>query len=175
MLETAFGIKPPKLVPIQLPYAANDSWLALQYPDDYKIDSDRLLFTCAYSVAFDPTARQCGLLIDEWTEVIPVTDRDTAITFNYQRPANEPPQTMLLVTSPSNTGTWQWADLVDALVETLQLARKRAVEPTFLEPTVYSRFLPATVMASTSYAITIATALTAANGVMEMLQGEKNA
>jgi hypothetical protein len=174
MLETAFGITPPALTPIQLPFAANDSWLALQYPDDYKIDSDRLLYTCAYSAPFNPNARQCGLLLDEWTEVIPVAERDTAITFNYQRPDNEPPQTMLLVTPASSTGTWQWADLVDALVETLQLAKKRAVEPSSLDPTVYSRFLPATVTASTSYAITISTALTAANGVFE-LQGAKNA
>lgn len=175
MFDAAFRIKPPELTPIQLPFAADDPWLALQYPDNYVIDSDRLLYTCAYSAAFDPNARQCGLLLDEWTEVIPVTQRDTAITFNYQRPDNEPPQSMLLVTSPSTTGTWHWDDLVAALVETLALAKKRAVEPSFLDPTVYSRFLPATVMASTSYAITISTALTAVNGVMSVIQGDKNA
>ena len=86
--------------------------------------------------------------------------RDTGITFNYARPDNEPPQTMLLVVSASNTGAWQWADLVGALNETLDLAKKRAVEPAFLDPTVYSRFLPATVTASTTYGITIATPLT---------------
>jgi hypothetical protein len=36
------------------------------------------------------------LLIDEWTEAIPTTKRDTAVTFNYNRPDNEPPQTLLL-------------------------------------------------------------------------------
>jgi len=46
------------------------------------------------------------------------------------------------------------------------LAKKRAVEPAFLDPTVYSRFLPATVMASTSYAITISTTLAASNEVI---------
>ncbi len=166
MLQAAFNVPTPEITPIQLPYAANDSWLALQYPDDYKITSDRLLYTCAYSTAFDPSARQCGLLLDEWTEVIPVTERDTAVAFNYQRPDNEPPQTMLLVMAASNTGTWQWADLVNALMETLQLAKKRGVEPAFLDPTVYSRFLPATVMASTSYAITISTTLAASNEVI---------
>ncbi len=162
MLHDAFGINALDVVPIQLPFSANDSWLALQYPDDYEIDTDRLLFTCAYSVAFNPNARQAGLLLDEWTEVIPSGQRDTAITFNYQRPDNEPPQAMLLVTAASSGATWRWSDLVDALVETLALAKKRAVEPAFIDNTVYSRFLPATVMASTSYAITIASALTAA-------------
>jgi hypothetical protein len=171
MLATAFGLTPPSLTPIQLPFAAGAPWLALPYPDSYTIDSDRLLYTCLYSQAFNPAARQCGLLVDEWTEVIPATSRDTGITFNYNRPDNEPPQSILLVTSASNTGSWQWADLVGALNETLDLAKKRAVEPAFLDPTAYSRFLPATVTASTSYGITIATALTAANGVMEVLRG----
>jgi hypothetical protein len=175
LLQDAFGVTQQALTPIQLPHAANDPWLALQYPDDYQINSDRLLYTCSYSVPFNPGARQCGLLIDEWTEVIPVTQRDTAITFNYQRPDNEPPQALLLVTSASNAGAWLWDDLVGALLETLQLAKKRAVEPAFLDPTVYSRFLPATVMASTSYAITISTPLVAANSVIDIIQGGKNA
>ena len=76
---------------------------------------------------------------------------------------------------PSTTGSWQWDDLVAALNETLDLAKKRAVEPAMLDPTAYSRFLPATVTASTTYGITIATAFTAANGAMEALQGGPNA
>jgi len=175
MLGTAFGLVSQDLTPIQLPFAANDSWLAMPYPDDYAIDSERLLYTCIYSEAFNPNAHQCGLLLDEWTEVIPSPTRDTAIAFNYNRPDNEPPQAMLLVTSASSSGEWTWPDIVDALVETLALAKKRAVEPAFLDPTVYSRFLPATVTASTSYAITISTALTAANGVFDLIEGGRNA
>lgn len=175
MLASAFGLMPPTLTPIQLPFVAADSWLALPFPNNYNLNSDRLLYTCLYSQPFNPAARQCGLLVDEWTEVIPASARDTAITFNYARPDNEPPQTILLVTSASNTGSWQWDDLVAALNETLDLAKKRAVEPAFLDPTMYSRFLPATVTATTSYGITIATALTAANGVMNILQGEPHA
>jgi hypothetical protein len=175
MLATAFGLTPPPLTPIQLPFSAGEPWRALEYPEKPALTSDRLLYTCLYSELFSPAARQCGVLVDEWTETIPATTRDTAITFNYDRPDNEPPQTLLLVASASASGSWQWADLVGALHETLDLAKKRAVEPTFLDPTVYSRFLPATVTASTSYGITISTALTAANGVMARLQGGPNA
>ena len=175
MLASAFGLTPPSLTPIQLPFAAGEPWRALEYPEKPVMNSDRLLYTCLYSQPFDPARRQCGVLVDEWTEVIPAATRDTAITFNYERPDNEPPQSILLVVSASNTGSWQWADLVGALNETLDLAKKRAVEPAFLDPTVYSRFLPATVTATTSYGITIATALTVANGVMEVLQGAPRA
>ena len=175
MLASAFGLTTPSLTPIQLPFDATAPWVALPYPESYTIDSDRLLYTCVYSQPFDPAGRQCGVLVDQWTEVIPAASRDTGITFNYARPDNEPPQAMLLVTSPSAPGAWQWDDLVAALNETLDLAKKRAVEPAFLDPTVYSRFLPATVTASTSYGITIATALTAANGVFKIMDGENHA
>jgi hypothetical protein len=175
MLMTAFGITPPDMTPIQLPFSANAPWLALTYPSDYLIDSDRLLYTCLYSSPFNPSDRQCGLMLDEWTEVIPSTTRDTAVTFNYNRPDNEPPQSMLLITSPASAGTWQWADIVDALNETLDLCKKRAVEPAFLDPSVYSRFLPATVTASTTYGITISTVLTAANGAIDVLRKGTNA
>lgn len=175
MLASAFDVAAPTLTPIQLPYEADAPWLALQFPDNYTLDSDRLLYTCAYSQVFDPNARQCGLLVDEWAEVLPATTRDTGITFNFNRPDNEPPQTMLLVTPPSNNPQWQWADLVDALNETLDLAKKRAVEPSALDLTVYARFLPATAMAATTYAITISTILTAANGALEVMPGGSNA
>jgi hypothetical protein len=175
MLATAFGIKTPDITPIQFPFASGAPWLAMDYPPDYTIDSDRLLYTCLYSQPFNSAAPQCGLLLDEWTEVIPATSHDTGLTFNYNRPDNEPPQSMLLVTAASNTGTWQWQDIVTALLETLDLAKKRAVEPALLDPTVYSRFLPATVMANTSYGITIASSITAANGVIDIIAGEKHA
>ena len=175
LLPLNFGVAAPTLTPIQLPYEASAPWLALQFPDDYTLDSDRLLYTCAYSQAFDPNGRQCGLLIDEWAEVLPATTRDTAITFNFNRPDNEPPQTMLLVTPASNSPQWQWNDLVDALNETLDLAKKRAVEPSALDSTVYARFLPATVMSATTYAITISTILTAANGALDLMLKDNNA
>jgi len=171
MLAAAFGLTPPSLTPIQLPFSAGEPWRALQFPDTPAITSDRLLYTCIYSQPFNPGVNQCGIIVDEWTEVIPAATRDTGITFNFARPDNEPPQSMLLVVSASNTGAWQWADLVGALNETLDLAKKRAVEPAFLDPTMYSRFLPAAVAASTTYGITIATPLTAANGAIADLQG----
>jgi hypothetical protein len=178
MLTDAFSVlHKPALVPIQFPYAAGDSWLAMQYPPNYVLDSDRLLYTAQYMTPFDKTARQCGLLLDEWTEVIPAGSHTTGITFNFNRPNSEAPQTILLVTPATQTeyGAWQWDDLVGALNETLDLAKKRAVEPVFIDNTVYSRFLPATVMAATYYGISISTSLSAANGVFSYLQENANA
>jgi hypothetical protein len=171
MLAGAFGRPEPGLVPIQLPYEAAASWAAMQLPPGSVLDGDRLLYTAHYATPFDKNANQCGLLLDEWTEVVPADSRTTGLTFNFDRPDSEPPQCILLVTPASATGSWEWDDLVAALNETLDLARKRAVEPAHLDGTAYSRFVPATVMAAATYGISITTTLAAANGVMNKLGG----
>jgi hypothetical protein len=170
MLTTVFDTSVPILQPVQFPYESTAPWVALQYPDSYQLDSDRLLYTAQYAIPFDKTSRQCGLLIDEWTEVVPATSRTTGITFNYDRPNNEAPQSLLLVTPAAASGQWVWEDLLGALNETLDLAKKRAVEPVQLDLTPYSCFLPATVMAVTYYGISITTGLAAANGVFRYLE-----
>jgi len=134
-----------------------------------ELTSDHLLYTAQYPTAFNKTARQCGILLDEWTEVIPATTRDTGIAFNFDRPNNEAPQSLLLVTPGTANGEWQWEDLMGALNETLDLAKSRAVEPVHIDGTAYSRFLPATIMAATLYGISITTALAATNGVYRSL------
>lgn len=165
MFADAVGKGAPALLPTQFPYEPDVSWLALPYPVAYKLVSDHLLYTASYATPFDGTLRQCGILIDEWSEVIPAETRTTGISFNFDRPSNEAPQSMLLVTPASGTGTWQWDDLLTALGDTLDLAKKRAVEPAQIDNLAYSRFLPATVLASTTYGISISTTLAAANGV----------
>jgi len=164
----------PGLLPVQFPYQAGASWVAMQFDPADRPDSDRLCYTACYLVPFDKSAPQCGLLLDEWTEVIPATDRTTGITFNFDRPDNEAPQVILLVTPATASGTWQWDDLVGALNETLDLAKVRAVEPADLDQTPYSMLVPATITASTMYTISIVTSLAAANGVMRQL-GSSNA
>ncbi|SFF10847.1 hypothetical protein [Nitrosomonas sp. Nm166] len=154
IMAEALADKTLALEPVQLPYRANDSWLALEYPDATKITEDKLLYTAHYAAPFDSTRPQCGLLLDEWTEVIPGTEETTGLTFHYDRPNTEPPQTLLLATPADFTGKWRWQDLVDTLHDTLDLAKKRAVEPEQIDRTSYARFLPALVSAFTIYPIT---------------------
>ncbi|MEO8887810.1 MAG: hypothetical protein ABI429_00715, partial [Jatrophihabitantaceae bacterium] len=166
LLAPAFGRAEPQLTPAQLPYTAGDPWLAMQFPPDFAISSDRLLYTACHTVAFDATAHLCGLLIDEWTEVIPATTKDTGLAFQFDRPDNEAPQAILVVTPATGDGSWHWDDLVGAISETLDLAKIRTVEPADIDPTSYARLLPATTMAVTTHGISITTALAAVNGVM---------
>jgi len=174
MLAGALGQPEPVLLPAQFPFVAGAPWLAMQFPPDYVLDSDRLLYTAQYMTPFDKSARQCGLLLDEWSEMIPATTRTTGITFNFNRPDNEPPQSILLVTPAAASGSWQWDDLVGALNETLDLAKKRSVEPTQLDATPYTALVPATVMAVTLYGISISTSLAVANGALRNLETASN-
>jgi hypothetical protein len=175
MLTAAFGVAQPTLTPMQLPFESGPSWYAHPYDPAFPLKTDHLLYTACYTAAFVPTAHQCGMLLDEWTEVIPAATRDTGITFNFNRPDNEAPQSFLLVTPATANGSWQWDDLIGALNETLELAKVRGVEPVHLDSTAYARFLPATVMAATLYGISISTALAASNGLYRHIGATPNA
>ena len=61
---------------------------------------------------------------------------------------------MLRALPAEYTGGWRWADLVDGIRETMDLARKRAIEPDHLDTTAYARFLPAVISAVTFFPIT---------------------
>jgi hypothetical protein len=166
LLAEAFGRPEPTLTPLQLPYRADDRWVALPFPEDYDFTGDRLLYTAHFAVDFDRTRPQCGLLLDEWTEVVPAREETTGLTFHYDRPNSEPPQVILLALSPTFSGGWGWNDLVDAIRETMDEAKLRAVEPGQLDETAYAPFLPAAIMASTRHPITISLDLAMNNKVI---------
>jgi len=172
MVAGAMGVAEPALTPVQLPWRADDRWVALEIPAGYPLDGEKLLYTAHFAVPFDRAAPQCGLLLDEWTEVIPADDATTGIAFHYDRPNHEPPQAWLLATPAAFRGSWTWRDLVGALNDTLDLAKERAVEPAHLDRTPYARFLPATVMAATVSQLAISANLAENNSVHTLIRGD---
>jgi hypothetical protein len=157
-LAGAFGRPEPALTPLQFPFVAGEPWLALDCPPDFDAQTtgDRLLYTACYGGGdFDKNQTQCGLLLDEWTEVLPGKEETTGLAFHYDRPNNEPPQAILLAI-PSDIGErWTWEELTGAIVETFHMAKKRAAEPSQVEATALARFLPATVAAVTLRGISL--------------------
>ncbi len=158
----------PQLSPIQLPYVQGDHWLGLEFAKDPalpdQLGEDRLLFTAHYATGLN-SEQQCGLLLDEWTEVIPAERETTGVALHYNGPDAEPPQAMLLVVPPVRAPGGQWAatDLVDAITETFELAKTRAVEPAHLGATALAHLLPATVLSATRRQVTVGTDLALAN------------
>jgi hypothetical protein len=161
--------------PLQFPFTENDRWVAMKFrtdeSDTFKINHDKLLYTAHFaSGMFDKTTSQCGIVIDEWVEVIPASQETTGIAFHYDQPNSEPPQTMLLVTPGEFRGNWQWEDLIGAIEETIDMAKKRAVEPVAVENSNYAQFLPATMIAATLHQITVATNLARNNNIYQFIQ-----
>ena len=152
-ITEALTDKALELKAVQLPYKPNDSWLAFEHPDKYEIENDKMLYTAHYAAGFDKNAPQCGLLLDEWTEVIPSKKEDIGVSFHYDRPNSEPPQVILLAMPTEFKGQWSWDDLLDVVNDTLDQAKKRAVEPEQIDKTRYARFLPATVSSVVSHPI----------------------
>lgn len=159
----AFARPEPVLEPLQFPFRPGEPWLAMELPDGFDLQAagEHVLYTAVYATgAFDKgAAAHCGLLLDEWTETVPTNDEVAGLAFHCDRPSTEAPQAMLLVVPASVGEKWTWLDLQQAIPETFDLARKRAAEPRDLAATPLSRFLPATVMASTASPISIGSRL----------------
>ncbi len=141
---------------LQLPHVPGDRWIGLDFPADQKLDADRLLYTAHFAEPFDASRPLCGLLLDEWTETIPASQHDTGIALHYDRPNAEASQTMLLLTPSQFRGAWQWDDVVDAVNEALDMAKRRAIEPAHIDKLPIASFLPATIMATQVQQLTIA-------------------
>jgi hypothetical protein len=163
LIGDPFDRDDPALTPIQLPYKQHDHWLGMEFHTGSDITVDRVLFTAHYpkKVLFGGSSH-CGLLFDEWTEVVPAERETTGLAVHYDGPDSEPPQVMLLVAPPGQDG-WQADDLIAAITETFDLARLRAVEPAHLDDTAYAHLLPATVLSATRQPITISTDLAVTN------------
>lgn len=181
LLTEAFGTGAPELTALQLPHRSNDRWLGLDFPHDYDIDGARLLYSAHLSTPLAADGTFCGLLLDEWTEVIPgarleagmeeqsVHSATTGVSFHFDRPNAEAPQTWLLVTPATWNGKWQWQDIVGALDWTWDMMRNRAVDPTHIADDSLSQLLPATVMAAAQRDVTISAVLAANINVEEQM------
>ena len=159
LLGGAFRDQELNLRPLQLPHRETDHWVAVPYPEAASDDPAAFipqgeflsLVQALPADTFDPTQPQRGLLVDEWTEVIPNRQETTGIAVHYNQPNAEPPQALLLALTPQVTGAWSWDKLVGILHDTLERAKRRGVEPDLLGDTPYAHLLPAVMTAVTTY------------------------
>lgn len=72
-----------------------------------------------------------GIMIDEWSELVPAKQVNTSIAFQYDAPNAQAPQALLLaVPSQINdiTGLWKPSDIANIVSDTIELAKVRAVD-----------------------------------------------
>jgi hypothetical protein len=103
------------------------------------------------------TGAWTGVLLDEWTEVIPNARELTGIAFHYDDPGAEAPHAVLVAVPPSEGAPWTSDSLFETIDETLGLAQVRALGPQALGdlaqvlPAVYLSANPAGAAISSNF------------------------
>jgi len=111
----------------QLPATANDRWIAL---NQTTTSPTARLSLVAYSPsAFVAGQRVAGLMIDQWVEVLPSAQQVTGVSFQIQDPAARAPQSILVVVPPDDFPEWTKESVEGSILDTLDLAKLRAVDP----------------------------------------------
>jgi hypothetical protein len=123
----------------QLPFAAGDRWVGLDLAG--KEAMSRLSL-----VAFSPKpaaagAGVAGLMVDDWVEVIPAAQQITGLSFHYDDPIARAPQAILLAVRPDDFAEWTFEAVEGSVLEALDLAKLRAVDPDALG--ALGHYLPA--------------------------------
>jgi hypothetical protein len=130
----------------QLPVKAGERWIGLPKgvtsPDGSRVG-------IVVHVAGPGDDRAAGLVVDEWTEVIPGERTTTGVAYHFDTPGAAAPQAMLLAVPPDDRANWSTGLVEDTLHEALDLARLRLVDLEALRPidadalTDIGQFLPA--------------------------------
>lgn len=118
-----------ELSPIQLPFDAAGRWVGKEFGEDYFLKNDTTSIMLHSAESFQPATTCCGLVLDDWTELVPEREVNAGISFHFNRPNAMPPQTLLLAVPPQIKGHWTWDDLIAILNDTLDRSKMRAVEP----------------------------------------------
>jgi hypothetical protein len=137
----------------QLPYNEDDRWVGLPVKSGEELSPSRFSLVIQSMGKLDVSQPLAGLLIDEWVEVVPSSIETTGLVFQYDQPDSAPPQAILLAVPPDPNLQWNVWSLQQVLLETLDLARIRAVDPDSLDE--IGHYLPALYFASNSAADTV--------------------
>jgi hypothetical protein len=140
----------------QLPHVDPARWVALPFADEsQRPPAGRVslaLFRVSQPAAADPW---CGLLLDEWPEVIPASRQQGGLAFHYDDPGAEAAQTLLLAVPPASTKSWSLDVLLAVLEDTFRMARLRGVHAEQL--TGLGQVLPAIYLAANAADDTVST------------------
>ncbi|MCX5065997.1 hypothetical protein OOJ91_08885 [Micromonospora lupini] len=171
--EATAGGQPMRLRVAQLPRRAGDRWVGLPATTQQPIGSGRLSLVVQSAAAAPPAAGAsvAGLVVDEWTEVVPDRTQVTGLSFHVDQPDARAPQAILLAVPPTEAHVWSLPALEATVLETLELARLRLVDgealaagptgapPPGPPPLPLGQYLPAIYLASAPASDTVTTDL----------------
>jgi hypothetical protein len=125
----ALGEQPFALDVVQLPYAPAAAWVALPFADEaHRPPDGRVSVVLHRAAAPAASSTWAGLIVDEWSEIIPAEKEQTAIAFHYDDPGAEAAQAVLLAVPSAGQQAWSFDTIVDTLRETFALAKIRGAD-----------------------------------------------
>jgi hypothetical protein len=139
LAETLAGIAVEAVRVVQLPHVDGARWIGLDLTDD-AIPASSTAFVLHDPDAVDFAAPLCGLVVDDWTEILPRGSEITGLAFNVDQPDATAPNAVVLGVHPGDRETWDLDTLEATVVECLDLAKLRAVDTDDLQ--WVGRFLP---------------------------------
>jgi hypothetical protein len=142
----------------QLPFGPSERWVGLPLLPGTELAPSKLSMAIQSTVRIDPALALSGISVDEWVEVVPNRSETTAITFQFDPPNAFAPQNVLVAVPPVPGQDWTTESLRRVLMETLDLAKLRAVDSRLLGaaaqymPALYVPFNAADDAVSTDFA-----------------------
>jgi hypothetical protein len=124
----------------QLPFLPSERWIGLPPLAGTPLATGKISLVLQTYTTLNFSLVVGGLLIDEWTEVVPNARETTAVTFQFDPPNAMAPQNVLVAVPPVAGVDWTADTLRRVLIETLDLAKIRAVDPEVLGET--NQYLP---------------------------------
>jgi hypothetical protein len=126
----------------QLPHDQNAKWAALPFSGEANRPRAGQLSLALHRAAAPATTDPwVGLVLHQWSEIIPSVSEQTAVSFHYDDPGAEAPQAILLAVAPTAATNWDFDTVAAILNETLDLAKIRGVDSQLLGQ--FGQLLPA--------------------------------
>jgi len=123
----------------QIPFLENDFWLGCEFPEGAEFEAKTNIV-----IQGEVNSQMCGLLVDEWSEGIPEDRINGSIAYHLDQPGAEAPQTILMAIPAKRQANWDLDDLLYSIVETVDMAKYRSLEPKHIMNAVgLSKMFPA--------------------------------
>lgn len=152
LFDVYLATKDTQLSVAQLPYRTGDTWLAdsLGVADAPAQSTSFMFMVDDQASITNQTTNFLGLSVDQWIEDVPLGQQTTGVAVHAQSPKAKAPQSMLMVVPPVLGQDWRVVDVEKSLIETIELAKMRGVDPatlgglSHLLPTLYIPFTTVT-------------------------------
>jgi hypothetical protein len=131
----------------QLPLESDAGWAALPFEAESERPRPGLVSLALLGATPPPAVGAwAGLLVDAWPELVPAREEDAGVVFHFDAPRAEAPQAVLLAVPQRAVETWSYNDLEATLLDTLRLAKLRALDLADLG--AYAQLIPMTFLAA---------------------------